>query len=312
MAEITDVAPGLSTQPAPAEPPARFGLTGWLRWGWRTLTSMRTALILLFLLALAAIPGSVLPQRALNELRVMQFYKDHPHLAPILNRLSMFGVFHAWWFAAIYLALFLSLAGCVIPRSWQHARAIRARPPAPPRRLDRLPETRTWQTGLTIDAAYDAFAGVFRQRRFRLDRHPTGLAAGERGRFDAHVRSRPQPGAAWRTDDIRSNHPLKLGETKIYLVGHGYAPHFVIRDDPGQVVFDGAAPFLPQDGNFDSTGVVKVPDARPQQLGFSGFFAPTAVPSSQGFVSVFPGAKNPAVVLLAFRGNLGLDSGVPQ
>src|SRR2546421_4660354 len=177
MAEITDVAPGLSTQPAPAEPPARFGLTGWLRWGWRTLTSMRTTLILLFLLALAAIPGSVLPQRALNELRVMQFYKDHPHLAPILNRLSMFGVFRAWWLGAIYLALFLSLAGCVIPRSWQHARAIRARPPAPPRRLDRLPETRTWQTGLTIDAAYDAFAGVFRQRRFRLDRHPTGLAA---------------------------------------------------------------------------------------------------------------------------------------
>jgi cytochrome c biogenesis protein len=310
----------------------------------------------------------------------------------------MFDVFHAWWFAAIYLALFLSLAGCVIPRSWQHARATRARPPAPPRRLDRLPETQTWQTGLTVDAAYDVFAGVLRRRRFRLDRHPTGLAAekgyfretgnlvfhlallvllggvalgalfgykatrlvvegegfanavgsydswhpgwyttassltpftlqldhfeasyvasgpktGEARRFDAHVRYQPQPGAAWRTDDIRSNHPLKLGETKVYLVGHGYAPHFVVRDDGGHVVFDGAVPFLPQDGNFDSTGVVKVPDARPQQLGFSGFFAPTAVPSSQGFVSVFPGAKNPAVVLLAFRGDLGLDSGLPQ
>jgi cytochrome c biogenesis protein len=140
----------------------------------------------------------------------------------------------------------------------------------------------------------------------------TGAKVGEARRFDAHVRYQPRPGAAWRTDDIRSNHPLKLGETKIYLVGHGYAPHFVVRDDSGRVVFDGAVPFLPQDGNFDSTGVVKVPDARPQQLGFSGFFAPTAVPSSQGFVSVFPGAKNPAVVLLAFRGNLGLDSGVPQ
>jgi cytochrome c biogenesis protein len=36
------------------------------------------------------------------------------------------------------------------------------------------------------------------------------------------------------------------------------------------------------------------------------------VPSAQGFVSVFPGPKNPAVVLLGFRGDLGLDSGIPQ
>src|SRR5215472_17434993 len=38
---------------------------GWLRWFWRQLTSMRTALILLFLLALASVPGSVLPQEGI-------------------------------------------------------------------------------------------------------------------------------------------------------------------------------------------------------------------------------------------------------
>ena len=43
------------TQPA-------LGITGWLRWAWRQLTSMRTALVLLFLLALASVPGSVVPQ----------------------------------------------------------------------------------------------------------------------------------------------------------------------------------------------------------------------------------------------------------
>jgi len=37
---------------------------------WRTLTSMGTALVLLFLLALAAIPGALLPQRNLNEAKV--------------------------------------------------------------------------------------------------------------------------------------------------------------------------------------------------------------------------------------------------
>ena len=35
----------------------RLGLVGWLRWGWRQLTSMRTALVLLLLLAIAAIPA---------------------------------------------------------------------------------------------------------------------------------------------------------------------------------------------------------------------------------------------------------------
>ena len=33
----------------------QLGAGGWLRWGWRQLTSMRTALILLFLLALGSV-----------------------------------------------------------------------------------------------------------------------------------------------------------------------------------------------------------------------------------------------------------------
>src|SRR4051812_21528943 len=138
---------------------------------------MRTALILLFLLAVAAVPGSVVPQRGLNELRVAQFYQDHPHLAPFLNKLSLFDVFAAWWFAAIYILLFTSLAGCVIPRSWQHARATRARPPVPPRRLDRLPHAARWSTTLPSDAAYEAASDVLRRKRFRVDRHPGGIAA---------------------------------------------------------------------------------------------------------------------------------------
>src|SRR4051812_11832684 len=104
MAEITETQPAeVSTQPAPPAQPVRLGVVGWLRWGWRTLTSMRTALILLFLLALASIPGSVIPQRNLNQLRVQQYFDNHPHLAPLLDRLSLFDVFAAPWFAAIYL-----------------------------------------------------------------------------------------------------------------------------------------------------------------------------------------------------------------
>ena len=56
-----------------------------------------------------------------------------------------------------------------------------------------------------------------------------------------------------------------------------------------------------------------MPDAKPQQLGISGFFLPTAINDPNGRpVSVFPAADNPIVVIGIFAGNLGLDDGVPR
>jgi len=49
-----------------------FGLVGWLKWAWRQLTSMRIALVLLFLLALGSVPGSMLPQQGNNPSGVQQ------------------------------------------------------------------------------------------------------------------------------------------------------------------------------------------------------------------------------------------------
>ena len=93
----------------------RLGVVGWLRWGWRQLTSMRTALVLLFLLALASIPGSVLPQQGIDPAAVTQYSRRTRRSRRFLARLSAFDVFGAPWFAAIYLLLFTSLAGCVLP-----------------------------------------------------------------------------------------------------------------------------------------------------------------------------------------------------
>ena len=109
-----------------------------LLWFWRQLTSMRVALVLLFLLAVASVPGSVFPQRRTNPIEVDAYFEEHPDLAPWLDRLSMFDVFGSPWFGAIYVLLFVSLVGCVVPRSFAHARALRARPPAAPRHLTRL------------------------------------------------------------------------------------------------------------------------------------------------------------------------------
>jgi cytochrome c biogenesis protein len=156
-----------------------------LRNAWRQLTSMRTALILLFLLALAAIPGSVLPQRSLNPERVTQYYVEHPAAAPWLDRLQFFAVYSSVWFSAIYLLLFVSLVGCLVPRLRTHAVALVRVPPDAPSRLERLP---AHADGLAHDgdlaAAAGRLRGVLRARRFRAVVRPDGdgfAVSGEKG-----------------------------------------------------------------------------------------------------------------------------------
>src|SRR5262249_10353821 len=101
---------------------------------------MGTALVLLFLLALAAIPGALLPQRSLNESKVEQYITEHPTIGPWLDRLQAFQVFSSFWFTAIYALLFVSLVGCLTPRLFEHAKSLRATPVAAPRNLSRLPK----------------------------------------------------------------------------------------------------------------------------------------------------------------------------
>ncbi|MCH9721511.1 MAG: cytochrome c biogenesis protein ResB [Actinomycetia bacterium] len=121
--------------------PRRAGLLRLLALrGWRSLTSMGTALVLLFLLALGAVPGALLPQRSLNESKVAQYLGQHPTLGPWLDRLQLFDVFSSFWFTAIYVLLFVSLVGCLTPRILEHLRSLRASPVPAPRNLSRLPE----------------------------------------------------------------------------------------------------------------------------------------------------------------------------
>ncbi|WP_030916725.1 cytochrome c biogenesis protein ResB [Streptosporangium amethystogenes] len=156
--------------------PGGIGVVGWARWFWRTLTSMRTALILLFLFALASIPGSIWPQRGVSDAKVFQYFEDSPRLAEWLDRFWLFDVFRAPWFAAIYLLLFLSLIGCVLPRTMTHLRESRRKPPAAPRNLGRLPQHASFEAPLTVEEA----AARLRAKRFRVTTGP-GWAAAEKG-----------------------------------------------------------------------------------------------------------------------------------
>jgi cytochrome c biogenesis protein len=120
-------------------------LVGWRRF-WRILTSMRTAIILLFLLAVAAVPGSILPQRSLNPGKTASYIADHGAWGQFLNHIGAFDVFGSVWFSAIYLLLFVSLVGCLIPRIRLHARGLLRAPLPAPRNLDRLPESASFTT----------------------------------------------------------------------------------------------------------------------------------------------------------------------
>ncbi|WP_245623048.1 cytochrome c biogenesis protein ResB [Spirillospora albida] len=410
MSDITDFETDADTgseavaerRPPPEAPrPSGLGPLGWLRWAWRQLTTMRTALILLFLVALGSVPGSILPQRGQAPEKVALYFKEHEDLAPVLDRLSLFDVFAAPWFAAIYLLLFVSLAGCVIPRAGVHYRSMRARPPAAPRNLSRLPQSATFETDASPDEVLATARAVLKGRRFRVD-VADGSAASEKGylgetgnllfhlallgllfalgvgnllgyrgnivltegrsfanslnqydeftpgrlfgaddldpfaitlddfkatyelkgdkrgqatHFSADVRYRATPGAAEKRHDLRINHPLKLGGAKIYLLGHGYAPVFTVRDAKGDIAYRDAVPFLPMENrNLTSEGVIKAPDARPDQLAFYGILWPTAVASEDGkqIVSGFPAPVRPVVTISSFKGDIGLDSGTPQ
>ncbi|WP_280370563.1 cytochrome c biogenesis protein ResB [Nocardia wallacei] len=145
----------ISPAPAAARPPRQslprraFAL---LRNTWRGLTSMRTALMLLFLLALAAIPGALLPQRNLNTQKVDKYIADRSTLGPWMDRLQLFDVFSSFWFTAVYVLLFVSLVGCIVPRVFDHYKAWRTPPVRAPRNLTRLPHH---YSTTTTDSAED-------------------------------------------------------------------------------------------------------------------------------------------------------------
>ena len=155
----------------------KLGLGGWLRWFWRQLTSMRVALFLLLLLAVAAVPGSLVPQRSSDPNGVTQYFANNPDMAPFLDTLSAFDVYSSPWFSSIYLLLFISLIGCVIPRTKHHLQALRSRPPKTPVRLARLARALVDAPAKEGDVAHRGCVGRAQTLRAQRTRHAVTLRA---------------------------------------------------------------------------------------------------------------------------------------
>lgn len=154
---------GTSTGPTAPQ----LGVVGMLRFAWRQLTSMRVALFLLMLLAVAAVPGSVFPQNRQDPAAVAQYMIDNPTLGEWLNRLGFFDVYASVWFSAIYILLFTSLVGCILPRTRAHLRALRTAPPRTPRRFARFPARGRYLAPADLVTPEDVSAAAVKHLRRR-------------------------------------------------------------------------------------------------------------------------------------------------
>ena len=397
--QLTGAGAAPTTPPTPPSAPPAMTPVELGRWAWRQLTSMRTALLLLLLLALGAVPGSVVPQSDVDAFAAAQWKDQHPTLTPVYEALGLFSVYDSVWFSAIYILLMISLVGCIVPRTRLYWRGMRARPPRAPKNLGRLPVSRTFDVDAAPDRALAAAREVLGRRRYRVDLHQDSVAA-ERGYlreagnllfhvsvvvvlvgfalgnlfgfkggvivvsgqgfsstlsqyddfapgamfevehlpafsltvrdfsvdfiklgpqagqprdFSAELTYREAPGEPRQNYALAVNHPLTVDGASIYLVGHGYAPRVTVRDGEGNLAYKGPVIFLPEDASFRSFGVVKAPDALPEQLGFEGYFLPTyGFTMATGPFSRFPGPLDPRLSIVPYHGDLGLDDGEPQ
>ncbi|GAB3624503.1 cytochrome c biogenesis protein ResB [Mariniluteicoccus endophyticus] len=152
-----------------------------LRFFWTQLTSMRTALSLLFIGGLAAIPGSLIPQRPVSPVQVRDFMVQHPKLGKVYDTVGLFEVYTSPWFSAIYLLLLVSLIGCILPRIGVYWKALRAQPVATPRNLLRLPVS---GSAPAADGALNRAEAYLKKRRYRVRRLTEdggGSVSAERG-----------------------------------------------------------------------------------------------------------------------------------
>ena len=360
-----------------------------LRYLWRQLTSMRTALILLLILGLASIPGSLFPQRTQSPLKVREYFESDPTGAKWMDRFYLFDVYGSPWFSAIYILLFISLIGCVVPRSWHYFREIFKAPASAPSSLSAM------EGFQEVDGELSSAERWLKSKHFRIVREGNSIAAekgyiretgnlvfhlslivvllgiagssvfGMRGEAIVNVGERfintptsydnLTPGRFFSISNlppftikadnfdatynpetnapenyelkvtiqdgigtpevkrlVRVNELLTFGSTRVYLQANGYSPLVTVRDLTGAVKFEGPVPFLPQDANLTSIGAIKVPDMDPQ-VGFVGSFLPTAARDKvRGGFSSFPELLDPRLLVSVWKGDLKMDTGVPQ
>ena len=308
---------------------------------WKTLTRMRTAIILLGIVAGLSIIATLLPQKALQPEKASAYLQAHQTLGPVWDQLGLFSVYESWPLLLAAGLMYISLGNCVLTRGRALYRRWRRKLP---RNHQFIGEAGSLVFHLSFfvllagilygkAAGFTAFVNVVEgqsvvEARPSYDQIEEGLLFGadqHKGyevrvdRFNASYYSNGKPkefvshvevfdqGRKVTEKDIRVNDYLEYRDVKFYQASYGWAPVIQVTDPRGNKVFDSPVNFFgdPQLQN----GILKVPAAGPpgQQLGALMFFAPDLQQGASGSTAGTANANNPAVLFRFFKGDLQAD-----
>jgi cytochrome c biogenesis protein len=308
---------------------------------WKTLRRMRTAVILLAIIAGFSVIATELPQRALQPERVSGYIQTHTLLGPWFDRLGFFAVYESWPLIVAVLLMYVSLGNCVITRGHALYKRWRKKLPRNPQFIGEAGSLVFHLSffvlllGVLYNLAggFTAFVNVVEgdsvvEARPSYDQIEEGLLynpTSHRGfevrvdRFNASYYNSGKPsdfvthaevfdqGRKVAEKDIRVNQYLAYNDVKFYQASYGWAPVVQVTDPNGKVVFD--SPVVMFGDPAFSNGVLKIPAAGApgQQLGARMFFAPDIQGTAQNPVAGTANLVNPGLSMIFFQGDLHAD-----
>jgi cytochrome c biogenesis protein len=305
---------------------------------WKTLARMRTAIILLGIVAGLSIIATLLPQKALQPEKASAYLQAHQTLGPLWDQLGLFSVYESWPLLLAAGLMYISLGNCVLTRGRALYKRWRMKLP---RNHQFIGEVGSLVFHLSFFVllggilygkafGFTAFVNVVEgqsvvEARPSYDQIEEGLffgadqhkgyevrvdsfnasyyANGKPKEFVSHVEVFDQ-GRKVTAKDIRVNDYLDYRSVKFYQASYGWAPIIQVTDPKGNRVFDSPVEFFgdPQLQN----GILKVPAAGPpgEQLGALMFFAPDLQQGPSSAAAGTANANNPAVLFRFFKGDL--------
>jgi cytochrome c biogenesis protein len=344
---------------------------GKLRRFWHEYTRMRTAIYFLIAICLIVLIGSFVPQQDTSAAtKVQDFLTNHGNLNALGSSigLPLTQVFVSPVFYVLLGSLYIALGACVLRRGRALVlRTLRRQPKTPqywgewgswlfhtaffllliavvwgkatgfqgqvaittgstfvdtPSQYDQLKE------GLLSNGQHAGFA--VNLNHFSATYDPN---SGEPSDFVSNV-TVVDHGQSVQTQDIRVNQFLNYDNVDFYQLDYGWAPHIVVRNPAGKVVFDQYVQMFsgPDGSKARQSGVVKVPDFNyviprtnaPTQFGANVAIIPDAKETAQvnpdgtidptkvSYASGGQEARNPVLQLQPWVGDLGLNQGQTQ
>ena len=317
--------------------PQDHAVKRWLLREWKTLAKMKTAVILLAIVAAFSIIATMLPQRVLQPQKTLDYIQAHRVLGPFFDDLGLFAVYESWLFLVPLILMYVSLGNCVLVRSRAMYRRWRRGLPRNPQFIGEAGSlvfhlsffvllagvlynlaggftayVNVIEGDSVVDArsSYDQieegalFANQHRGFEVKVDSfRATYFPDGRPSDFVTHARV-IDGGQVKKEQDIRVNQYLAYGDTKFYQASYGWAPVVKVLNPDGATVFDAPVIFF-GDPNF-AHGVIKVPAAGApgQQLGARMFFAPDLRDAGNTARAGGASLNNPGLSFAFFQGDL--------